>query len=94
MMKPKSVVLMAETTATVALPQAQAMLTVPEVARVLRCSEQSVYAACARGELPCVKFGQLVRIPQAAFAKWLQAKMGRRRRRPWRPPLFESGDAA
>jgi excisionase family DNA binding protein len=72
------------------------VLTIPEVAKLLRISEASAYNACARGDLPSVRVGALLRVPRVALDRWLDARTGRRKRRPWTPPedLFEDGAAA
>lgn len=47
------------------------VLTVPEVARVLRLSVWSTYRAIDAGELRCVRRGRVIRIPRAAVAEYL-----------------------
>jgi excisionase family DNA binding protein len=48
-----------------------ALLTVPEVARILRCSEWSVRARIHSGELRVVNVGRLQRVPRVAVAEFL-----------------------
>ena len=38
-----------------------------EIAKRIGCSMGSVYRYIARGEIPCVRFGRLVRVPRALF---------------------------
>ena len=39
------------------------LLTVPEVAKLLRCTSLTVYRMVARGEIASVRVGRLIRIP-------------------------------
>jgi excisionase family DNA binding protein len=44
---------------------------VAEVAKFLRCSTDSVYAAVASGELaPVARLGRVLRIPRSTVARW------------------------
>ena len=52
-------------------------LTVPEVARLIGASPERTYALCSGGVIPRVKLGSRVRIPRAAFERWLE-KMSER----------------
>jgi DNA binding domain, excisionase family len=45
------------------------LLTVPEVARVLRVSERMVYNMIKRGELQHLKLGRLMRVPKRSLAE-------------------------
>lgn len=49
------------------------VLTVPEVARLLRIGRNAVYEGCARGEIPHVRVGRLLRFPRAAIMRWLSS---------------------
>jgi hypothetical protein len=42
-------------------PLPEVLWTVADVARFFRCSTSIVYKRVARGDLPCVRFGALVR---------------------------------
>lgn len=46
---------------------APAVLTVLEVARILRLGKISVYQAIARGEIPCIRIGRRILIPRHAL---------------------------
>jgi excisionase family DNA binding protein len=49
-------------------------LTVPEVARLLRCNRKTIYAAIRRNELPGARrIGGVIRISSAALHRWLGA---------------------
>ena len=43
------------------------MLTVPEAAKLLRIGRNHAYELVARGEIPSVRLGRLIRIPRAAL---------------------------
>ncbi|WP_460464684.1 helix-turn-helix domain-containing protein [Arthrobacter pigmenti] len=47
------------------------LLTVPEVAAVLRVSKMTVYRKVHNGELPSVHFGRSFRIPASAMDEYL-----------------------
>ena len=50
-------------------PLPEALWTVADVARFFRCSTSIVYKRVARGDLPCVRFGALVRFdPSTIYA--------------------------
>lgn len=48
------------------------MLTVPETARVLRISRNLAYTLIARGEIPAIRFGRVIRVPRAALERRLE----------------------
>jgi excisionase family DNA binding protein len=48
--------------------------TVPEVARELRVSRESVYRAIRRGELEVVRFGGVIRVPSKTLDRLLLPK--------------------
>jgi excisionase family DNA binding protein len=64
------------------------------VAKLLRISEASAYNAAARGDLPVVRVGALLRVPRAALDRLLEARTGRRKRRLWLAPDLLEDDAA
>jgi excisionase family DNA binding protein len=45
----------------------EAFLTVREAARRLKVSTATVYKACARGEMPCVRVLNVLRIPEGGL---------------------------
>jgi len=49
------------------------VLTVPEVAALLRVNVKTVYAAIAAGELPGKKVGRRTIVPRAALLDWLRS---------------------
>jgi excisionase family DNA binding protein len=49
------------------------MLTVEEVADLLRMTKQWVYVMARRGELPCVRFGRRIRVSEMELSQWLRA---------------------
>lgn len=48
-----------------------ATYTADEIAVMLACDPKTVYAAAARGELPCRRLGRRVIFPRAAIDAWL-----------------------
>ncbi len=48
------------------------LLTVPETARLLRISRNLAYELVARGELPAVRLGRVIRIPRRELDDWLE----------------------
>ena len=51
------------------------LLTVREVAERLRLGKSTVYLLIHRGDLPAVRFGSSVRVPEALFEKWLSERV-------------------
>jgi excisionase family DNA binding protein len=51
----------------------QLLLTVPETAKLLRISRNLAYELVARGELPAVRFGRVIRVPRDALDNWVKA---------------------
>lgn len=49
------------------------LLTVPEVARLLRVSRAFAYELIARGEIPVVRFGRRVLIPRQQLEEQVRA---------------------
>ena len=49
--------------------------TVPEIAEILRISRPTAYKLLASGELPCVHFGKVKRIPKDDFDLWVKTKI-------------------
>ena|GEM_PF-1110460 len=52
----------------------QRLLRVADAAQVLKIGRSSVYALCARGELPVVRVGRAVRIPAQELQRWIDEK--------------------
>ena len=50
------------------------LLTVPETARLLRIGRNTVYELVARGELPAVRLGRVIRIPRHRLLAWIDAQ--------------------
>ncbi len=53
------------------------LLTVPEAARLLRIGRNLAYELVARGELPSVRLGRVIRVPRAALDAWLETESTR-----------------
>ena len=47
------------------------LLTVPEVAALLRISRNSAYELIARNALPSVRLGRTIRVPRHALEAWI-----------------------
>ena len=58
----------------------QLLLTVPEVAKVLRIGRNLAYELVARGEIPCVRLGRKIRVPRSSLERWLEREAGLTRR--------------
>jgi len=55
----------------------QHVLTVEEAGRMLRLSRSSMYSAIARNEIPAIRLGRRLLIPQAALYRMLsEARIG------------------
>ena len=51
-----------------------ALLTVAEVAEALRTTKKATYAMVERGQLPVVRIGRRVLVPEEALIDWLRQK--------------------
>lgn len=51
------------------------MLTVRQVAVVWGVSEQRVYGMLAAGQLPFVKVGRAIRVPETKLREWIDAQV-------------------
>lgn len=60
---------------------ASRLLHASEVAEILRLSTRRVYALMRERQLPCIRLGRTVRVPEDLLAEWM-----RRHRRPAMPP--------
>ena len=49
----------------------KALLRAEEVARVLGIGRSKAYEMIARGELPSLRIGRLVRVPRHALDRWI-----------------------
>jgi excisionase family DNA binding protein len=50
------------------------LLSIPEVARLLRLSRTKVYELIAVEGLPVVRFGRAVRVSRASLEQWIQER--------------------
>ena len=50
------------------------LLTVPEAARVLRISRNLAYELVARGEIPAIRLGRVIRVPRAPLEEWVKSE--------------------
>jgi excisionase family DNA binding protein len=48
------------------------VLTVPEVARTLGLSRGKTYALIGSGEIPSLRLGRSIRVPEYRFRQWLE----------------------
>lgn len=51
------------------------LMTVGEVASLLRMHPKTVYDRAARGDIPCLKIGRSVRFSRNAIGRWLRGHM-------------------
>jgi|LSQX01.3.fsa_nt_gb excisionase family DNA binding protein len=58
-------------------PFEPAVLTVPELARVLRIGRTTAYKMVQEGQIPAMRIGKAIRIPRQAVENYLQKKGGR-----------------
>lgn len=57
-----------------AVAEPPGMLTVEEVAGILRVNPKTVYRAIERGELPGLRFGRVIRVPRHALEQTLERR--------------------
>jgi excisionase family DNA binding protein len=55
------------------------ILTIPDVAALLKIAEKTVYGLAQRGELPAFKVGGQWRFSRAAMKQWIQSRSQRGR---------------
>lgn len=48
--------------------------TVEAIAPQFNLSTQAVYAACRNGQIPHVRIGKRIRIPESSIQKWIDAQ--------------------
>ena len=53
------------------IPPGRIVLTIPEAARILGLGRNSAYEAAARGEIPTIRIGRLLRVPVRALERML-----------------------
>ncbi len=54
------------------------LLTVREAAELLRISRNLAYELVARGEIPSIRLGRIIRVPRTALAQWLATESAER----------------
>lgn len=52
------------------------LLTVTETAHLLKISRNLAYELVARGELPAVRFGRVIRVPRFGLESWIARQAG------------------
>ena len=57
----------------------QTLLTVPEAANRLRISRNLAYELVARGELPHLRLGRVIRVPTVILEAWIERSTHRGR---------------
>ncbi|MGH7283565.1 MAG: helix-turn-helix domain-containing protein [Polyangiaceae bacterium] len=61
----------------ITIEQLPEVLTVNEVARLLRVNRKTVYRAIERGEFPCARrIGNTIRVARDAMLRWLDGQAG------------------
>lgn len=51
------------------------LLTVPEVAPLVKMSRQALYAAIRANQFPAIRIGTRIRIPLSVVEQWMQEQM-------------------
>jgi excisionase family DNA binding protein len=59
-------------------PKQTAVMTVPEAGEMLGLSRGGSYEAAARGEIPTIRIGRLLRVPRIAFNRLLESATTRK----------------
>lgn len=62
----------AEGTISVMHENSKVVMTVPEAGRKLGLGRNAAYEAAARGDIPTIKIGKLLRVPIVAFDRMLE----------------------
>ncbi|MER8489326.1 helix-turn-helix domain-containing protein [Mesorhizobium australicum] len=52
------------------------VMTVPEAGAKLGLGRNASYEAAARGDIPTIRLGKLIKVPKAAFERMLAVKSG------------------
>ncbi len=55
-------------------PNDPLLLTVVETAKLLRVGKNTVYELVARGELPAIRLGRVIRIPRHRLLAWVEGQ--------------------
>jgi excisionase family DNA binding protein len=55
--------------------QVPQVMTVPEMARVLKIAKSEAYKLIGQGEIPVIRIGKAIRIARDPFLAWLQSKV-------------------
>jgi len=50
------------------------LLTVEEMAEILRIGRSSAYELCRQNEFPVIRIGRSIRIPKKALLDWIEQK--------------------
>ncbi len=50
------------------------LLTVEEMAEILRIGRSSAYELCRQNEIPVIRIGRSIRIPKKALLDWIEQK--------------------
>jgi len=53
------------------------ILSVPEVAKILRLSKSQAYEYIQQGVIPCIRLGKSVRVPRGPFLAFLEGRSER-----------------
>jgi excisionase family DNA binding protein len=53
-------------------PQVKEVMSVPEAGEKLGLSKNGAYEAAARGEIPTIRIGRLLKVPKIAFERMLE----------------------
>ena len=53
----------------------EVLLTVDEVAPMVRMSDQGLYRAIREKQFPAIKIGSQIRIPESALKAWIESKL-------------------
>lgn len=59
------------------VPPSAEILTIPEIARILRVGKNTAYALTARKDFPAIRVGRQIRVSRAAFNDWLKRECGK-----------------
>lgn len=57
-------------------------LTVAETAQALRVGRNTVYELIRQGELPALRIGRAIRVPERGLREWLEAQSNTERKHP------------
>ncbi len=60
----------------------QELLTVTEVAPMVRMSDQALYRAIREKQFPAIRIGAQIRIPESALTEWVEAQLSINAKKP------------